>query len=98
MKALVGSRRFQPGEGPSRGLLRDCTTSPISRFAALILILIRDIRESPGITMRGWNFMIQVCNVSYVVLLSNSSLLFCLTSVDIHFLGTVSVSDNSTKI
>ena len=30
------SRRFQPGEGPSRGLLRDCTTSPINRFAALI--------------------------------------------------------------
>ena len=29
------SRRFQPGEGPSRGLLRDCTTSPIIRFAAL---------------------------------------------------------------
>ena len=27
-KALVG-------EGPSRGLLRDCTTSPINRFAAL---------------------------------------------------------------
>ena len=26
---------FQPGEGPSRGLLRDCTTSPINRFAAL---------------------------------------------------------------
>ena len=25
MKVLV-SRRFQPGEGPSRGLLRDCTT------------------------------------------------------------------------
>ena len=25
MKALVG-RHFQPGEGPSRGLLRDCTT------------------------------------------------------------------------
>ena len=24
--ALVGSRRFQPGEGPSRGLFRDCTT------------------------------------------------------------------------
>ena len=30
------SRRFQPGEGPSRGLLRDCTTSPINRFAALV--------------------------------------------------------------
>ena len=29
------SRRFQPGEGPSRGLLRDCTTSMINRFAAL---------------------------------------------------------------
>ena len=25
----------QPGEGPSRGLLRDCTTSPINRFASL---------------------------------------------------------------
>ena len=31
-----GSRHFQPGEGPSRGLLRDCTTSPITRFAALV--------------------------------------------------------------
>ena len=30
------SRRFQPGEGPSRGLLRDFTTSPINRFAALV--------------------------------------------------------------
>ena len=28
---------MQPGEGPSRGLLRDCTTSPINQFAALIL-------------------------------------------------------------
>ena len=33
MKVL--SRCFQPGESPSRGLLRDCTTSPINRFAAL---------------------------------------------------------------
>ena len=31
------SRRFLPGEGPSSGLLRDCTTSPINRFAALIV-------------------------------------------------------------
>ena len=23
MKAVIGSSRFQPGEGPSRGLLRD---------------------------------------------------------------------------
>ena len=29
------SRHLQPGEGPSRGLLRDCTTSPINRLAAL---------------------------------------------------------------
>ena len=29
------SRHFQPEDGPSRGLLRDCTTSPINRFAAL---------------------------------------------------------------
>ena len=34
MKALVGAFK-QPGEGPSRGLLRDCTTSPINRFAEL---------------------------------------------------------------
>ena len=34
------SRRFQPGEGPSRGLLSDCTTSPINRFAALIIIIL----------------------------------------------------------
>ena len=36
------SRRFQPGEGPSRGLLRDCTTSPINRFAALNWIIYID--------------------------------------------------------
>ena len=30
------SRRFQPGEGPSRGLIRDCTISPINQFAALV--------------------------------------------------------------
>ena len=28
---------YNHGEGPSRGLLRDCTTSPINQFAALIL-------------------------------------------------------------
>ena len=28
--------RFHPEEGPSRGPLRDCTTSPINRFAALL--------------------------------------------------------------
>ena len=32
----MGFDPFQPGEGPSRGLLRDCTTSPINRFAALL--------------------------------------------------------------
>ena len=26
LKCESASRRFQPGEGPSRGLLRDCTT------------------------------------------------------------------------
>ena len=30
LKCESASRRFQPGEGPSRGLLRDCTTSPIN--------------------------------------------------------------------
>merc|ERR1712242_434207 len=36
LKCESASRRFQPGEGPNRGLLRDCTTSPINRFAALL--------------------------------------------------------------
>ena len=31
LKCESGSSRFLPGEGPSRGLLRDCTTSPINR-------------------------------------------------------------------
>ena len=31
------SIHFQPGEGPSRGLLRDCTTSPINRLHCSIL-------------------------------------------------------------
>ena len=35
LKCESGSSRFQPGEGPSRGLLRDCTTSLINQFAAL---------------------------------------------------------------
>ena len=43
---------FQPGEGPSRGLLRDCTTSPINRFAALLpthsLTLSRHLRAVFG--------------------------------------------------
>ena len=39
VQSRSASRRFQPGEGPSRGLLRDCTTSPINRFAALIISL-----------------------------------------------------------
>ena len=38
-----GYYRFQPGEGPSRGLLRDCTTSLMDRFTALIIT-----RAGPG--------------------------------------------------
>ena len=33
MKAAVA----EPGEGPSKGLLRDCTKSPINRFTALLV-------------------------------------------------------------
>ena len=40
LKCESASRCFQPGEGPSRGLLLDCTTSPINRFAALIVIIL----------------------------------------------------------
>ena len=32
------STRAQPGEGPSRGLLRDCTTSPINRLHHYFLL------------------------------------------------------------
>ena len=32
MSSYCVCRRFQPGEGPSRGLLHDCTTSPINRL------------------------------------------------------------------
>ena len=31
-------QRFQPGEGPSRGLLRDCTTAPINRQRLLSIV------------------------------------------------------------
>ena len=34
-KCESGSSCFQPGEGPSRGLLRDCTILPMDRFTAL---------------------------------------------------------------
>ena len=36
LKCESASMHFQPGEGPSRGLLRDCTTSPINRLSALV--------------------------------------------------------------
>ena len=54
MKAF--SRHFQPGECPRRGLLRDCTTSPINRlqhqsqhFCVLILLPIKNIWISRSI-------------------------------------------------
>ena len=40
MNALVGAFNQEKAlVGPSRGLLRNCTTSPINRFAALIYTL-----------------------------------------------------------
>ena len=42
-------KRFQPGEGPSRGLLRDCTTSPINRLStALVTTACNTIAEGRG--------------------------------------------------
>ena len=57
-----GSSRFQPGEGPSRGLLRDCTTSSINRFATLKMIQIQypvwaspnNPTKNPGTGGQGW--------------------------------------------
>ena len=40
----------QPGEGPSRGLLRDCTTSPINRFAALFDTPLMPLNAIPAIS------------------------------------------------
>ena len=56
MKGESASRRFKSGEGPSRGLLRDCTTSPINRFAALkikLVVLNTVYRISTLYMMRG---------------------------------------------
>ena len=47
----LGSRCFQPGEGPSRGLLRDCTTSPMDRFTAIILA-VSDHSRHPSLETR----------------------------------------------
>ena len=51
---LLANRRFQPGEGPSRG---DCTTSPINRFAALLtndgLMQSRGVNTGPGLHLLG---------------------------------------------
>ena len=62
LKCESGSSRFQPGEGPSRGLLRDCTTSPINRFAALAATLpslspsfpwlIKSVLDTSGLVLR----------------------------------------------
>ena len=41
LKCESARRGYQPGEGTSRGLLRDCTTLPINRFAALFIIFTR---------------------------------------------------------
>ena len=51
-----------PGEGPSRGLLCDCTTSPINRFAALDLTL-------PSLTPREVLILLlrEVCSLSLAV-------------------------------
>ena len=45
------NRCFQPVEGPCRGLLRDCTTSPMDRFSALVIIIFRT-NTSSGRTLR----------------------------------------------
>ena len=45
-------RRFQPGEGPSRGLLHDCTTSPMDRFTALITFRLKDYPYPSSATPR----------------------------------------------
>ena len=43
---MKASRRFQPGDGPSRGLLHDCTTSPINRLIATYTLQIFPIKTS----------------------------------------------------
>ena len=55
LKCESASRRFKLGEGPSRGLLRDCTTSPINRFAALFVSVHFSTNiEAESIEIAGW--------------------------------------------
>ena len=64
--ALSQLRRFHPGEDPSRGLLRDCTTgttSPINRFAALVIVAVMEkylSAEHPRIIGWGIRFKLQM--------------------------------------
>ena len=50
---MSDSRCFQPGEGPSRGLLRDCTTSPINRLQHYHAPLL----TSQSCGCRSWSWM-----------------------------------------
>ena len=47
MKAVVASSRFQPGEGPSRGLLRDYDPSDGPSFKAIVTSQINDVGRAP---------------------------------------------------
>ena len=57
MQCESASRSFQSGEGPSRCLLRDCTTSPSNRFAALVTIA----------TARDKKVATKFCGTQYLV-------------------------------
>ena len=48
------SSRFQPEQGPSRGLLRDCTTSPINRLQHESTLVSRGRREPQVVPLSLW--------------------------------------------
>ena len=98
LKCESASRRFQPGEGPSRGLLRDCTTSPINRFAALIINdnsrpadkLQDNSQNTCGqehINNFAWPIKLNICKVLAPLLLSNIHIIYY-TDVK-HFKGNI---------
>ena len=73
---LKCERRFQPGEGPSRGLLRDCTTSPINRFAALHLVQPQPATSQPTERQQNPIKIELLCQPQLVVQTATLSLLY----------------------
>ena len=63
LKCESGSSRFQPGEGHSRGLLRDCTTSSINLSQEE---LVREVKENMALQNQAQKW-IQVVKIDGLI-------------------------------